>query len=97
MKEQIQRIKQMEKRLDRVSLAVKKLKISLQQYEHVQDDIQALSDYYHSDVWKQDFAADEAGLLPYGVKRGVLSEDAVWNLLEENLELRNEMLEIVDI
>ncbi|MBK6087256.1 DUF4298 domain-containing protein, partial [Ruminococcus difficilis] len=34
-----------------------------------------------------DFAADEAGLLPKGLKRGVLSEDGIYNLLEEYKEV----------
>lgn len=42
-----------------------------------------LSNYYNSDEWKRDFAADEAGLLPKDLKRGVLSEDGIYNLLEE--------------
>ena len=45
--------------------------------------LKALSDYYSSPVWKRDFAADEAGLLPKDMKRGVLSEDGIYNLLEE--------------
>ena len=45
--------------------------------------LKALSDYYSSDAWKRDFAADEAGLLPKDMKRGVLSEDGIYNLLEE--------------
>ena len=42
-----------------------------------------LSAYYSSDAWKRDYAADEAGLLPKDLKRGVLSEDGIYNLLEE--------------
>lgn len=45
--------------------------------------LKALSDYYSSSAWKRDYAADEAGLLPKGLKRGVLSEDGIYNLLEE--------------
>ena len=41
-----------------------------------------LEKYYTGKLWKRDFAADEAGLLPPGLKRGVLSEDGVYNLLE---------------
>ena len=41
-----------------------------------------LSDYYGSPAWKRDLAADEAGLLPKELKRGVLSEDGIYNLLE---------------
>ena len=42
----------------------------------------ALSVYYAGESWKRDFAADEAGLLPPDLKRGVLSEDGIWNVLE---------------
>lgn len=43
----------------------------------------ALGAYYMSDVWKDDFAADEAGLLPRDLPRGVLSEDGIYNVLTE--------------
>lgn len=45
--------------------------------------LRMLSDYYSSAAWKRDFAADEAGSLPTDLKRGVLSEDGIYNLLEE--------------
>jgi hypothetical protein len=50
----------------------------------------ALEGYYLSDVWKQDFSDDEAGLLPPDLKRGVLSEDGIYNLIEKYKELRDE-------
>ncbi len=45
--------------------------------------LRQLADYYESEDWKRDFEADEAGLLPAELKRGVLSEDGVYDLLEE--------------
>lgn len=48
----------------------------------VRDIAAALGAYYESDDWKQDFAADEAGLLPQDLRRGVLSEDGIYNALE---------------
>jgi hypothetical protein len=45
--------------------------------------LEELSDYYGSPAWKRDFAADEAGLLPNNLKRGVLSEDGIYDLLEK--------------
>ena len=42
-----------------------------------------LSAYYSSYAWKRDFAADETGLLPKDLKRGVLSEDGIYSLLKE--------------
>ena len=58
------------------------------QYEREVNDMakgiaRELEEYYTSDLWKQDFADDEAGLLPKDLKRGVLSEDGIWNVLEE--------------
>jgi len=35
-----------------------------------------------------DFAADEAGNLPPDLKRGVLSEDGIWNLLSDYREIQ---------
>lgn len=42
----------------------------------------ALSDYYSSYAWRRDFAEDEAELFPKDLKRGVLSEDGIYNLIE---------------
>ena len=85
--EQIERIRQMELRMERAAKAVMELSAALDNYEAVQDDIAALEQYYGSEEWKQDFAADEAGLLPADLKRGVLSEDGIWNLLSDVREL----------
>ena len=84
---QIERIKQMEERFERASKAIKKLSSALDEYEKVQEDLAALSKYYGSKTWKKDFYDDEAGRLPADLKRGVLSEDGIWNLLEDNKEL----------
>lgn len=62
---------------------MKQLTAALDLYAEVQEDIRQLSDYYGSKDWKSDFTADEAGRLPADLKRGVLSEDAVWNLLTD--------------
>ena len=35
-----------------------------------------------SGQWKKDFEADEAGQIPAEVKRGVLSEDGLFDLLQ---------------
>lgn len=93
--EQIERIKQMELRLDRASSAVMELSAALEKYNEAQDDINQLDAYYTSDEWKQDFAADEAGELPPSLRRGVLSEDAIWNVLSDNRELTVRLLEAV--
>lgn len=45
--------------------------------------LQRLRRYYDGGQWLADYAADEAGLLPPGLKRGVLSQDGLDDLLCE--------------
>jgi hypothetical protein len=83
---QIERIKWMEQRFNKASAAIKDgSAVSL---KAVKEDIAELSKYYGSVLWKQDFAADEAGKLPQDLKRGVLSEDGIWNLLSDYREIQ---------
>lgn len=39
--------------------------------------------YIDSGRWRRDYELDEQGALPKNLKRGVLSEDGLWNLLTE--------------
>ena len=57
--------------------------------EELNEDIAILDKYYGSEQWKQDLADDEAGRFPEGLKRGILSEDGIWNLLSDYRELNN--------
>ena len=91
----VERIKLMEERFDRVSDAVTKLSEALEAYRSEQDELSILDSYYGSDEWKQDFADDEAGRLPKDLKRGVLSEDGVWDVLSENQVLLVRMRELL--
>ena len=91
MDEQLRRIRKMERHLNRASAALKRLSSALDKYEEAKADIAALASYYGSDEWKQDFADDETGRLPKNLKRGVLSEDGIWNLLEAHRELQERM------
>ena len=78
MDERISRIKEMEGHLDRIiEWLVHPSDVS------VREDVSILEEYYHSPLWRSDFEADEAGMLPSDLKRGVLSEDAVYNALTE--------------
>ena len=42
---------------------------------------QDLRDYYENGQWLRDYEADERGELPRELKRGVLSQDGLWDLL----------------
>lgn len=45
--------------------------------------LEELRQYYEGGQWLQDYQADERGELPEGLKRGVLSQDGIWDLLTE--------------
>ena len=89
-----ERITQMEHRLDRATAAVEALETAMEQYQAAQDDLAALDAYLGSPEWHADHNDDEAGRLPAGLRRGVLSEDAIWNLLERNRELQKQIQEL---
>ncbi len=83
---QVERIKWMEQRFNKAIATMKDgSAVSL---KAIKKDVAELSKYFGSELWKQDFAADEAGNLPADLKRGVLSEDGIWNLLSEYREIQ---------
>ncbi len=84
---QIERIEKMEKCLDESVNAIRDLCDALERYEASFASLKKLSDYYGSTLWMKDFEDGEAGKLPEGLKRGVLSEDTVYDLLTDHHEL----------
>lgn len=87
----LQRIAAMEAAFDRTSKAVKALDEALDAYETIKVDIERLTEYLESGNWQEDFKADEAGLLPQDLKRGVLSEDGLYNLLSDIVRIDEQM------
>ena len=92
--EQIERITYMEQILDEATEAVSSLSESLEKYGAVQDKLQELIAYYSSEQWRQDFDDDSSGKIPSDLKRGVLSEDAVYNLLSDLSDLKKQLNEL---
>ena len=78
---QIERIAQMEQRLDASEEVLRKLTDALDAYDQNQKELKKLMDYYGSSRWMKDFQDDEAGKLPKDLKRGVLSEDELYDLI----------------
>lgn len=56
--------------------------------------LSTLEAYYTSPAWRTDLEADEAGLLPPDLKRGVLSEDGIYNLVEDFKWVEEEVKEM---
>lgn len=45
------------------------------------EDLARLTDYYENGAWLRDYERDERGEFPPELKRGVLSEDGLYNAL----------------
>ena len=92
----IDRISSMEKIMDEMQTGVSELRTALDQLSSGQKRYSRLIDYYGSDQWMKDYEADEAGKLPADLKRGVLSEDGVYDLIIEYKELLIDLLATAD-
>ena len=71
----------MEEIFDEVQRKIRKMDDEIEDCSLIQSEIRMLEEYYQSEEWKQDFILDENGLLPTDLKRGVLSEDGIYNLI----------------
>lgn len=80
--ELVQRITEMEHRYDSLTRALGNLEAAIAEYQALAPELQILRDYMDSGQWQKDFEADEAGRIPAEIKRGVLSEDGLYDLLE---------------
>ena len=85
--EQLERIRTMEEKLNAALAAIASLETALDGYRDALPCIRDLETYLACDEWRQDFEADEQGRLPAGLRRGVLSEDGIYNMLEANTRL----------
>lgn len=79
----IERIRRMEEIMDEVLQIVNENPEKIAGDIEIQKKIQILEDYLDSRQWMRDYACDERGELPAGLKRGILSEDTLYNLLSE--------------
>ena len=88
-----ERIIKNEERLDSVLSSIKNLEKALEEFKKNKRNIYLLNRYYGSNNWFKDKEAYENNKIK--VKAGVLSEDAVWNMLDNIDDLIIEMKKIV--
>ena len=93
--EQIERIQHYETLLDRITPVLENLEEALDAFAGIQEDVKELAAYYEDDDWREDFEADEAGKLPADLKRGVLSEDGIYDVLSSHYALTIRLLDTV--
>lgn len=87
-------ITQMESIMDAHSEKLEQLKELLHYLEDNMDDFTKLVAYYYSDQRDADLEADNKGLLDANLKRGVLSEDAIYDVISDYYDCCIKMLEL---
>ena len=93
METQIERIRKMEKILDEATESLMALHREVERYQALQEKICQLETYYTEGQWRKDFEDDEAGRLPRDLKRGVLSEDGIYDFLDLRDKVKAKMAE----
>ncbi len=87
-----------------LSVRIERIKRMTALYEQIQENLAAggdlsqaeqaiktLSAYYQSPDWMSDFDADGRGEIPKSVNRGILTEDAIWDLLTSVHAIREDL------
>lgn len=79
----ITRIQTMEMYFDTLQNAYQNNPILIREDAILNQYLQQLIDYYHNGQWLKDYELDEQGMIPNHIKRGVLSQDALYNFFDD--------------
>ena len=93
MKKAFSHITHMEDIMTRQEKNIEKLDAVLRELDGCQKDYEALSTYYYSERRMQDLEDEENHRIPDDLKRGVLSEDEVYNLFLDTHDAAIHMME----
>ena len=77
------RVRRMELYFDTIGYTLKNYPDMLKRDKYIIRMLKAHTDYYENGLWQKDYELDEKGGFPADLKRGVLSQDGVYNLLQE--------------
>ena len=77
----VERVSRMEALFDRLSLALQSTPDRIAADAELREAAATLAAYQTSGDWMRDYELDERGLLPADLKRGVLSQDGLYELL----------------
>ncbi|MBR1889767.1 MAG: DUF4298 domain-containing protein [Alloprevotella sp.] len=91
---QLCRIFHMETQMVHAGYALDILKKALDLYEARAGIFEELERYLASPEWRADYEAEESGAFSDAFPRGVLSEDGLYQLLQEHDEVRRRLVQI---
>ena len=93
-KEKIERIQRMEGYLNAYAKTLEETKQAMDRLKEHQESYIQLRDYYSSQVYFDDLELSNQADFPDDLPCGVLSEDAVYDMLDEHFQMGVELLEI---
>ena len=91
-----ERINQMSAAFNSLSAVTATLTDGAEELKSLAPDVDLLKDYISSGQWLKDFEADERGEIGTDVDRSVLSEDGLYNLMEDLDDLMHTFEELQD-
>ena len=83
IRETIERIQTIEQSFDMLQKAEGENPDTLRENAELREMLRLLRRYYEDGQWLQDYELDEQGCFPRELKRGVLSQDGIFEFLEE--------------
>ncbi|MBM0045815.1 DUF4298 domain-containing protein [Anaerococcus sp. DFU013_CI05] len=73
-----------------------KLNQALQEFKDHQKELEKLEKYYYSDKFSNDYDASNKGEIPSEINQGILTEDAIYDLLGDNYYMARELLDLAN-
>ena len=87
LNEAAERVRKMEMYFDILQKTLNENPQAFRDDDSVKSMLMELTQYYDGGQWLNDYRLDEMGLIPRDLKRGVLAEDSVYNLLDDIRQL----------
>ncbi|MFO3716172.1 MULTISPECIES: DUF4298 domain-containing protein [Anaerococcus] len=73
-----------------------KLDEALNDFKSHQKELEKLERYYYSEQFRDDYDASNKGEIPSEINQGILTEDAIYDLLGDNYYMAREMLDLAN-
>ncbi len=86
-KERIENVRKMEDILNKMNELQEKLTKAVDEWHQALPEYRQLVEYYSNPQWQKDYDASNKGLFPEDLPQGVLSEDAIYEVIGTQQDL----------
>ncbi|WP_073997709.1 DUF4298 domain-containing protein [Anaerococcus urinomassiliensis] len=75
---------------------IENLAKSLEEFKDHQKELNKLEKYYYSEEFMKDYDASNKGEIPDDIIQGILTEDAIYDLLGDNYFMAKDLLDLAN-